>query len=184
MPRKRWHTRLSEYKVPTIDPSDRNANEDRDLVAFALVDFDELAVLSNQIRAQLVADLVEAIRFARTGVDAGKRGMSNTSLAQQIFLSDVGHALGRAGLAAKRWRKQYDNGGGESFYFRLAREVAEVAGIGLPKDLKLLGQRAAQHEYGMMSPAMRMAQEVELADRRQRLSDLACRLKSAAPQQP
>jgi len=51
MPRKRWLTRLSEYKVPTIDPSDRNANEDRDLVQFALVDFDELAVLSSQIRA-------------------------------------------------------------------------------------------------------------------------------------
>jgi hypothetical protein len=33
------------------------------------------------------------------------------------FLSDVGRAIERAGLPAKRWRKQYDNGGGESFFF-------------------------------------------------------------------
>ena len=93
MPRKRWHTRLSSYDVPTIDPNDRNAVEDHDLVRHALVDFDELAVLSSETREQLVEDLVDSIRFARGGVNAGKRGMSNQSLSQQIFLSDVGRAL-------------------------------------------------------------------------------------------
>jgi hypothetical protein len=77
----------------------------------------------------------------------------------------VGRALERAGLPAKRWRKQYDNGGGESFFFRLAREVAEVSGIPLPQDLKLPGKRSAQHLYGMMSPIMKVAQEDELAAR-------------------
>ena len=48
MPRKRWLTRLSSYDVPKIDPNDRNAIEDRDLVRHALVDFDELAVLSER----------------------------------------------------------------------------------------------------------------------------------------
>jgi hypothetical protein len=95
--------------------------------------------------------------------------------------------LERAGLPAKRWRKRYDDGdkpsvdAPESFFFRLAREVADVSGMTLPKDLKLPGKRAAQHQYGMMSPAMKRAQEVELAARRERLSKLGLRLKSVAP---
>ena len=129
MPRKRWLSGLSEYVLPKIDPNDRNAVEDGDLVRHALVDFDELAVLSDETREKLVEDLVDSIRFARGGVKARKQGVSDKALAQQIFLSDVGRALERAGLPAKRWRKQYDNGGGESFYFRLAREVADVADL-------------------------------------------------------
>jgi hypothetical protein len=168
MPRKRWRTRLSYYDVPKIDPNDRNAIEDHDLLRHALVDFDELAVLSDETREQLVEDLVDSTCFARGGVNAGKRGMSNEALAQQIFLSDVGRALERAGFPAKRWRKRYDNGGGESFFFRLAREIADVSDIHLPQDLKLPAQRAAQHKYGMMSPVMKVAQENELAARRKR----------------
>lgn len=181
MPRKRWRTSLSTYNVPKIDPNDRNAIEDCDLVRHSLVDFDELAVLSDQTREKLVEDLVDSIRFARGGVKVRKRGVSDKALAEQIFLSDVGRALERAGLPAKRWRKQYDNGGGESFFFRLAREVAEVSGIALPHDLKLPGKRAAQHEYGIMSQAMKVGQQAELADRRERLRRLQIRLKSAAP---
>jgi hypothetical protein len=148
MPRKRWLSSLSTYDIPKIDPNDRNAIEDCDLVRHSLVDFDELTVLSDETREKLVKDLVDSIRYARGGVKARKRGVSDEALAQQIFLSDVGRALERAGLPVKRWRKQYDNGGGESFFFRLAREVAEVSGITLPEDLKLSGKRAAQHEYG------------------------------------
>jgi hypothetical protein len=163
MPRKRWLTGISEYAVPNIDPNDLNGVEDDDLVRHALVDFDELAILSNETREHLVEDLVDSIRFARGGVKARKQGVSDRALAQQIFLSDVGRALERAGLPAKRWRKQYDNGGGESFFFRLVREVAAVSGIVLPQDLKLAGKRSAQHRYGMLSPIMEMAQEDELA---------------------
>jgi len=115
MPRKRWLTRLSSYDIPDIDPKDRNSVEDDDLVRFALVDFDELAALSSGTREQLVADLVDAIRFARCGVNAGKRGVSDRALAQQIFLSDVWRALERAGLPAKRWRKRYDDGDRPSY---------------------------------------------------------------------
>ena len=157
-------------RIPTIDPGDRNAVEDHDLVRHALVDFDELAVLPNKTREQLVAELVVSIGYARGGVKAGKRGMSDKALRQHIFLSDVGRALERTGLPVKRWRKQYDNGGGESFFFRLAREVADVSGIALPKDLKLAGKRAAQHQHGVMSPPMKAAQTAELAARRKRLS--------------
>jgi hypothetical protein len=168
MPRKRRHARLSHYDVPNIDPNDRNAVEDHDLVRHARVDFDELSLLPCETRKQLVEDLVDSIRFARGGVNAGKRGVSNEALAQQIFLSDVGRALQRASLPAKRWRKEYDNGGGESFLFRLAREVATVSGIILPQDLKLPGKRSAQHEYGVMSPIMELAQDDELAARPKR----------------
>ena len=63
-------------------------------------------------------------------------------------MSDIGRALEWAGLPPKRWRKQYDNGGGESFYFRLAREIARLAGIDLPMDLKLLAKRAAGYRCG------------------------------------
>jgi hypothetical protein len=165
MPRKRWRTPVSSYDVPKIDPNDRNANEDCVLVRHALVDFDELAGLSDETREKLVEDLVDSIRFARGGVKAGKKGVSDKALAQQIFVSDVGRALDRAGLPVKRWRKQYDNGDGESFFFRLAREVAEVSKIDLPRDLKSPGVRAARHQYGIMSQSMRLEQEEELATR-------------------
>jgi hypothetical protein len=187
MPRKRWRTRLASYDVPVVDPTDRNAVEDHHLVRFALVDFDELSVLSGENHEQLVADLVDAIRFARCGVRAAKRGISDRALAQQIFVSDIGRALVRAGLPVKRWRKRYDDGDGpsadapESFFFRLAREVANVCGIALPQDLKLPGKRATGHRYGVMSPAMETAQRVELAERRQRITRLGFRLKAAAP---
>jgi hypothetical protein len=181
MPRKRWRNRVTSYDVPVVDPTDRNAVEDHDLVRHALVDFDELAVLSGETRERLVADLVDAIRFVRAGVKAGKLGVSDKALAQQIFVSDIGRALERAGLPAKRWRKQYDNGGGESLFFQVAREVASVCGIALPQDLKLPGKRATGHRYGAMSPAMEATQTAELLARRRRLSDLGLRLKAAAP---
>jgi hypothetical protein len=181
MPRKRSRTRLSVYDIPVVNPDDRNAVEDHHLVRHALVDFDELALLSEVTREQLIGDLVDAIAFARTGVKAGKRGVSDKALAQQIFLSDVARSLERADLPVKRWRKQYDGGGGESFFFRFVRELAEVAGVVLPKDLKLPGKRAAQHQYGMMSPAMKAAQEVELAARWQRLDKLGQRLSKRRP---
>jgi hypothetical protein len=179
MPRKHRHVRLSEYKIPPIDPEDRNAVEDHTLVRHVLVDFDEVAVLPSETREQLVAYLVGVICFVRAGVKAGKHGMSNKDLVIDIFMSGVRHALERVGLSATRWRKWYDNGSGESFYFRLARALADVFGIPLPKDLKLRGMRAAQHQYGVMSPAMEAWQAAELAARgRQRLGDLAVRLKT------
>ncbi len=189
MPRKRRHTRLSSYDIPAndIDPNVPVPAKDYDLVQHALVDFDELSVLSPKAKEQLVADLVDALRFARAGINVGKRGVSNKALAQQIFLSDVRRALERAGLPAKRWRKRYDDGDGpsadapESFFFRLAREVADVSGMVLPKDLKLPAKRAAQHQYGAISPAMKKAQKIELAARRERVHKLGLRLKSVAP---
>jgi hypothetical protein len=161
MHRKRWRFPLSSYDVPKVDPNDRNAIEDCDLVRASLVDFDELAGLSDEIREKLIEDLVDSIGFARTGVKAGKRGVSNKALAQQIFLSDMRRALEGAGLPAKRWRKQYDNGRGESFFFRLAREIAEVGNIALPRDLKLPGKRAAEHKYGIKSQSTKVEQEDE-----------------------
>ncbi len=95
MPRKRRHTRLSSYDIPAndIDPNVPVPAKDYDLVQHALVDFDELSVLSPKAKEQLVADLVDALRFARAGINVGKRGVSNKALAQQIFLSDVRRAL-------------------------------------------------------------------------------------------
>jgi hypothetical protein len=188
MPRKRWRVGLSSYDVPIINPEDRNAVDDHDLVRHALVDFDELAVLSSPVRERLIADLTDAMRFARAGIKAGKQGMSDRALAQQIFLSDVGRALERADLPAKRWRKRYDQGdkpsddAPESLFFRLAREIAHVSGLALPRDLKLPGKRAAQHQYGVMSPTMKAAQEAEVAaQQRQRLTKLGLRLKAVSP---
>ena len=190
MPRKRKPARFSVYSVhksPTIDPEDPNKVTDHDLVRHALVNFDELADLPSESREQLVADLVKSICFARGGVKAGKQGVSDKALGKQIFLSDVGRALERVGLSATRWRKTYEGDGPdidapESFFFRLARELANVFGITLPKDLKLPGMRAAQHQYGVMSPAMKAAQDAELVARgRQRLDGLVVRLQAAAP---
>ena len=191
MPRKRKPARFSVYSVhkspkrTTIDPEDPNKFTDHDLVQHALVNFDELADLPSESREQLVADLVKSICFARGGVKAGKQGVSDKALGKQIFLSDVGRALERVGLSATRWRKTYEGDGPdidapESFFFRLARELANVFGITLPKDLKLPGMRAAQHQYEVMSPAMKAAQDAELVARgRQRLDGLVVRLQAA-----
>ena len=100
MPRKRWKYKVTFYDVPPVDPTGRQANTDEELIRHALVDFEELAVLPSEAYEQLVADLVDAIRFARSGVKAGRRGVSDKALAQQIFLSDVRRALERAGLPA------------------------------------------------------------------------------------
>src|SRR5262249_37823868 len=162
MPRKSWRYPLAIYSLPVIDPKDRNAVDDHDLVRHVLVDFDELAVLTDETREQLVAELVQVIRHARAGLKAGKRGVSDKALVREIVLSGVRRALERRGLPVTRWRKQYDSGGGESFFFRLAREIARIAGIFLPKDLKLLGKRAAQHRYGVMSRPMKAWQDAEL----------------------
>src|SRR5262245_21260092 len=155
MSRKRRLTRLSSYTIPVINPQDRHAVDVHDLVRHALVDFEELTLLPAEKREQLVADLVRAIYLARGGLRVGKRGVSDKASVRQVFLADIKRALESAGLSATRWRKQYDNGGGESLYFRLVREVGEVAGIPLPKDLKLMGRLAAKVQYGTMSPQWR-----------------------------
>jgi hypothetical protein len=173
MPRKR-KPKFSSYDIPDINPEDRNAVDDHDLVRHVMVDFDELAVLPDKIREQLVADLVIAIWAWRAGVKPGKRGLSDEKEAQHIFMADVRRALERIGLSAPRWRKTYDGDSGpdldapESFFFRLARELADAFGRTLPKDLKLAGQRASKIQYGVMSPAMKAAQDAELAARRRR----------------
>ena len=170
MPLKRWRARLSYHDNWIINSEDRNAVDDHDLVRHALVNFDELADLPDDIREQLVADLVGAIRFWRAGVKPGKRGLSDEKEAQHIFISNVGRALERAGLPATRWRKTYEGDGPdidapESFFFRLARGLADAFGRALPKDLKLAGQRASKIQYGVMFPAMKAAQAAELAAR-------------------
>jgi hypothetical protein len=171
MPRKRW---LTHYSV--IKPEDGDEVDDYDLVRATLVDFEELADLPSATREQLVADLVDAIRFWRAGVKPGKRGLSDEKEARHIFMSDVRRALERAtGLPATRWRKTYEGDGPdidapESFFFRLARGVADAFGRALPKDLKLAGQRASKIQYGVMFPAMKAAQDAELAARRRRLA--------------
>jgi hypothetical protein len=167
MPRKRRHVRLSEWKIPPINPGDRHAIEDCDRVRATLADFGELDPLPSEIREQLVSDLVGAIGFWRAGVKPGKRGLSDEKEAQHIFISNVGRALERADLPAKRWRKTYEGDGPdidapESFFFRLARGLADALGRTLPKDLKLAAGRASKIQYGMMSPAMKAAQAAEL----------------------
>ena len=186
MPHKRWRARLSYHDNWIINSEDRNAVDDHDLVRHALVDYDELADLPDDIREQLVADLVGAIRFWRAGVKPGKRGLSDEKEAQHIFISDVRRALERAGLPATRWRKTYEGDGPdidapESFFFGLARGVADAFGKALPKDLKLAGQRASKIQYGVMSPTMEALQNAELAAWRQRLNELVLRLQAAAP---
>jgi hypothetical protein len=111
MPHKRWRARLSYHDNWIINSEDRNAVDDHDFVRHALVNFDELADLPDDIREQLVADRVGAIRFWRAGVKPGKRGLSDEKEAQHIFFSDVRRALERAGLPATRWRKTYEGDG-------------------------------------------------------------------------
>jgi hypothetical protein len=164
--RKRLPVRYFGYRISVVDPGDRNTVEVHDLVRHVLVDiFDETNVLPGDIINQFVENLVAAGCYACGGVKAGKRGVSDEATRQDIWLSGVAHAMEQAGLPVKRWRKKYDLRKGESLYFRLVRELGDVFGIALPKDLKLAGQRAAQVQYGVMSPAMAAWQATELAAR-------------------
>jgi hypothetical protein len=106
MPRKRWRTPLFSYDIPVINPEDRNAVRDHDLVRLALVDFEELASLPIKTREQVVEDLVVSIWCTRCGVKARKRRVSDKASRQDIFLSCFRHALESAGLPAPRWRKR------------------------------------------------------------------------------
>jgi hypothetical protein len=188
MPRKCRRTRLSSYDIPAINPEDRNAVDDHDLVRHVLVDFEELADLPDEVREQLVAELVIAIWAWRAGVKLGKRGLSDAKEAQHIYIADVRRALERAGLSATRWRKTYEGDGPdinapESFYFRVIRALGDAFGIPIPKDLMLATERASKIQYGVMSPAMEAAQAAELVARgRQRLGDLTVRLTACATQ--
>jgi hypothetical protein len=178
----RKHVRLSEWKIPLINPGDRNAVEDHVLVRATLRDFEEVADLPDDVHGQLVEDLVVAIWAWRAGVDAGKRGLSNEKEAQRVLFSNIKRALKRAGLSATRWRKTYDGDGGpdtdapESFYFRLIRALGAVFDIPIPKDLMVATERASEIQY-VMSSAMKAWQDAELAAQaRQRLDQLAVRL--------
>ena len=130
---------------------------------------------------------MKSICFARGGVKAGKQGVSDKALGKQIFLSDVGRALERVGLSATRWRKTYEGDGSdidapESFFFRLARELANVFGITLPKDLKLAGHASSANPIRSDVSSHEGAQDAELVARgRQRLDELVVRLQAAAP---
>jgi hypothetical protein len=175
MPRKRRLTHLSISDIPVIDPKDRNAVDDHDLVRHALVDFDEVAVLPPDIHERLVEDLAAASRIARGGIKAGKRHVSNKAMGKHIFMFDVRRAMGRAGLPTARWR--HDHEGRESLYYRLAHALSDVFDLNLPQDLGPLAEWAEQIQYGEMSPAMKAAQLEELvAQGRRRLDQLAVRL--------
>jgi hypothetical protein len=146
MPRKQ-RSKTTVYSAPIVDPADRNANSDHELVRHALVDIEEIAALPMAKRDKLVDGIVEAVRFYRTGLRLDKRGVSNRKVATSILLADIGRQMEAVGLNVTRWRKTYDSGRGESPFFRVVRDVAEVAGIEVPKDLKRQGQNAAKIEY-------------------------------------
>jgi hypothetical protein len=151
MPRKPRRTRIKVGEASPVSPPNRQTATDFDRVRHALVDIDELACLPKNVREDLVDELVTAVAYARVGLDIRKRGVSNEAVAKSIYLADVGRALERAGLSATRWRKWYDGGDTESLFYRLAREVAEVCGINLPRELKHLSEGAAEIEYGLIA---------------------------------
>src|ERR1700736_4476614 len=59
VPRKRWKYKVTSYDVPRVGPADRQANTDEEIVRHALVDFEELDVLTDATRKQLIGDLVD-----------------------------------------------------------------------------------------------------------------------------
>ena len=141
MPRKQ-RSKTTVYGAPIIDPADRNTNSDHETVRHALVDIDDIAALPAAAHDKFVDGIVEAIRFYRTGLRLGEPGVSNSDFAMSVFLADVAREMEAVGLKPTRWRKKYDNGGGESPFFRIVRDVGEVAGIEIPEDLKRQGQNA------------------------------------------
>jgi hypothetical protein len=158
MPRKRWLSRLSHYSVSKPEGSD---DADLVLVRTVLDKFEDVAALPSEVREQFALDLVTAIRFARAGVKAGQRHVSDRRIGRHILLADIARAMTQAGLAATRWSK-HDLGEGESLYFEVAHALAAVTGLQLPRTLKEPAAQAMQIQYGDMSAAMRAAQDAEL----------------------
>lgn len=151
---------FSYHKVGAQGPN-------RALVRRVLAGFDELRDLSPQVREQLMTDLLASVYRARGGVKARKRHKSNKALGKHIFMADVGRALEQAGRPVKRWQR-HGEGRGESFYYRLAHALGGIFGLRLPQDLNPLALRAAQIQYGVLSPAMAAEQDAELAAQRRR----------------
>jgi hypothetical protein len=136
--------------ITTVEPPDAppapGAATLEALVQATLNDFDELAVLPNDVKNKLVGDLVESIKRARARLRFRRRGVSDIYLTKSVFLADLSEALRSAGIAPTRWRKIYDGGerGDESLAFRLARDLSSDAGFELPADLKDLGQSSTR----------------------------------------
>jgi hypothetical protein len=145
MPRKR-KPRFSAYGTSALD---RIAIRDR--VVAALEKFDAVRVLPDEARDRLIDHLVDAICFARGGIKAGRRHVSDRAMEKHVFISDVARALGRAGLPAARW--QHDHDDRESLLYRVAHALGGAFGLHLPQDLGPLAARATQIRYGEMPPA-------------------------------
>ena len=163
----RRYVRLSAWKIPAIDPGDPDAVDDHGRVRYVLAYFDKV---SDEVREQLVVDLVPASRSACGGVDVRKRHKSNKAMGKHVFMSDVGSAMKRAGLPVTDWQK-HEEGGGESLYYQVAHALGDVFGLQLPQDLGPPAEQAkAAKITEEMSPAMRVWQDAELVrQRRQRL---------------
>jgi hypothetical protein len=154
MPRKRWLTRLSCTSV--IKPKD-GTDADLVLVRTVLDKFEEVAALPGEVRDRLVGDLVDAIRFARAGIRAGQRHVSDRRIEGHIFLADIARTMTQAGLPVGRWSK-HDLGEGESLFYQVAHALAAAAGLQLPRTLKEPAAQAVRITYGVMSPTMKAAQ--------------------------
>jgi hypothetical protein len=141
--RSRRKPLLAECKMPTVDEGYvPTADKDHVIVRHMLDSFRELAAMPARVRERLVEDLVVAGRYARAGVKAGKRHVSDQALGRHVFLADVRRAMVKAGLPVKHWAHDGDHT--ESFYFRMVHELAGVFGLYVPEALKLLVKQGAQ----------------------------------------
>jgi hypothetical protein len=131
--------------MPTRGQGDLHSNTDEELIRHAFVDIEAFSALPTDAMDELVREILRALGYYRTGLQARTRGVSNNDISREVFARDIFKAVKLAGFRATRWRKKYDGGEDEdeSLSFRVIRALFDQFKIRCPKDLKRIGQRAA-----------------------------------------
>ena len=138
------------FKIPVTNDDEHLRLSAR--VTEILGDFSEFNFLEAGVMATLVDDLVRAIQFAQIGVPPKRKEGSARGWTLQIWMSDVRRALEDAGTGTPVWRRDPTLKGEnayESYYFRIARTLADEANLELPEDLYHFEQkgREVQHAF-------------------------------------
>ncbi|ESY31629.1 hypothetical protein X749_08720 [Mesorhizobium sp. LNJC391B00] len=98
-----------------------------------LSEFDQLP---NSIKTELWLDLAVAVERAMLGIPPRRRELSGDASTRQVLVSDIKEALDRAGVkfTISRGAIAADGTERESLAYRVAREMAGIAGLPWPLD--------------------------------------------------
>ena len=129
MPRKK----LPNFRIE----QDGVANNVHAAVQNLILKFPELTVLDPANKDVFSAALEEAVRCADTGAPSSRADISHDAWTRQILFADVQRAMKDVGLPVASWRCDATARAaptGEALFYRVARAVAKLSGLKVPRD--------------------------------------------------